>query len=139
MEISVADHVQRAARSNFAAGWDELGATNELEDTFALAAMNTLEEAVAQITQFLGMHPCDRSDRVPDGKSSHTLYLAGKEHKYINHVVWLGALMIKTIDCIFSIIIIIFKTCTLNIIFLTRFRNLPRWPRSAGKSKTSSL
>ena len=40
--------------------------------------MNTLEEAVAQITQFLGMHPCDRSDRIPEGKSSHTLYLAGK-------------------------------------------------------------
>lgn len=77
VEISVADHVQRAARSNFAAGWEELGATNELEDTFALSAMSTLEEAVTQITQFLGMHPCDRSDRIPEGKSSHTLYLAG--------------------------------------------------------------
>ncbi|MPC14041.1 Coatomer subunit gamma-2 [Portunus trituberculatus] len=76
VEISVADHVQRAARSNFAAGWEELGATNELEDTFALSAMSTLEEAVTQITQFLGMHPCDRSDRIPEGKSSHTLYLA---------------------------------------------------------------
>lgn len=77
VEITVADHVQRAARSNFAAGWEELGATNELEDTFALSAMSTLEEAVTQITQFLGMHPCDRSDRIPEGKSSHTLYLAG--------------------------------------------------------------
>lgn len=78
VEITVADHVQRAARSNFAAGWEELGATNELEDTFALSAMSTLEEAVTQITQFLGMHPCDRSDRIPEGKSSHTLYLAGE-------------------------------------------------------------
>ena len=91
MEISVADHVQRAARSNFAAGWEELGASNELEETFALSAMNTLEEAVTQITQFLGMHPCDRSDRIPDGKSAHTLYLAGKvnlfniESDYIHH------------------------------------------------------
>lgn len=79
VEITVADHVQRAARSNFAAGWEELGATNELEDTFALSAMSTLEEAVTQITQFLGMHPCDRSDRIPEGKSSHTLYLAGED------------------------------------------------------------
>ncbi|XP_042231266.1 LOW QUALITY PROTEIN: coatomer subunit gamma-2-like [Homarus americanus] len=77
VEITVVDHVQRAARSNFAAGWEELGATNELEDTFALSAMSTLEEAVTQITQFLGMHPCDRSDRIPEGKSAHTLYLAG--------------------------------------------------------------
>ncbi|KAG7163486.1 Coatomer subunit gamma-2-like [Homarus americanus] len=82
VEITVVDHVQRAARSNFAAGWEELGATNELEDTFALSAMSTLEEAVTQITQFLGMHPCDRSDRIPEGKSAHTLYLAGKDYKF---------------------------------------------------------
>ena len=25
----------------------------------------------------MGMQPCERSDRVPDGKASHTLYLAG--------------------------------------------------------------
>lgn len=40
--------------------------------------MSSLEEAVTQVTQFLGMHPCDRSDRIPEGKSAHTLYLAGK-------------------------------------------------------------
>ena len=25
----------------------------------------------------MGMQPCERSDKVPDGKASHTLYLAG--------------------------------------------------------------
>ena len=25
----------------------------------------------------MGMQPCERSDKVPEGKSSHTLYLAG--------------------------------------------------------------
>ena len=25
----------------------------------------------------MGMQPCERSDKVPDGKSHHTLYLAG--------------------------------------------------------------
>lgn len=74
----MADHVQKVARSNFGAAWDELGPSNELEDTFALSSMNTLEEAVTQVTQFLGMYPCDRSDKIPEGKSSHTLYLAGK-------------------------------------------------------------
>ena len=29
------------------------------------------------IVQFLGMQPCERSDKVPEGKSSHTLVLAG--------------------------------------------------------------
>ncbi|XP_076062943.1 coat protein (coatomer) gamma isoform X3 [Oratosquilla oratoria] len=77
LEISVADHVQRVTRSNFGSAWEELGASNELEDTFALSSMGSLEEAVTQITQFMGMQPCDRSDRIPEGKSSHTLYLAG--------------------------------------------------------------
>ena len=77
LEITVTDHIQKVTRSNFGAAWDELGATNELEDTFALSSMSTLEEAVTQITEFLGMHPCDRSDRIPEGKSAHTLYLAG--------------------------------------------------------------
>ena len=34
-------------------------------------------DAVKNIIQFLGMQPCERSDKVPEGKSSHTLYLAG--------------------------------------------------------------
>ena len=25
----------------------------------------------------MGLQPCERSDKVPEGKSSHTLYLAG--------------------------------------------------------------
>lgn len=34
-------------------------------------------DAVKNIIQYLGMQPCERSDKVPEGKSSHTLYLAG--------------------------------------------------------------
>ncbi|RXG52910.1 Coatomer subunit gamma-2, partial [Armadillidium vulgare] len=66
-DISVCDHMNKIARSNFAAAWEELGPGNELEDTFALSATNNLEEAVNQLTKFLGMYPCDRSDRVPEG------------------------------------------------------------------------
>lgn len=35
-------------------------------------------EAVNNIVNFLGMQPCERSDKVPENKNSHTLFLAGK-------------------------------------------------------------
>lgn len=77
VEISVADHVQKVMKPNFAASWEEVGTENELEDTYALSTMSTLEEAIKNIIQYLGLQPCERSDKVPEGKSSHTLYLAG--------------------------------------------------------------
>ena len=111
--MTVADHVQKVMKPNFAASWDEVGEENELEDTYALSTMKTLEgthnqnqtkkqnkikivinetvliefisiayvctiaEAVKNIIQFMGMQPCERSDKVPEDKSAHTLYLAG--------------------------------------------------------------
>ena len=39
--------------------------------------MKTLDEAVKNIVLFLGLQPCERSDKVPEGKSSHTLLLSG--------------------------------------------------------------
>ncbi|ESO90558.1 hypothetical protein LOTGIDRAFT_191967 [Lottia gigantea] len=77
VEVTVADHVQRVIKPNFGASWEEVGPENELEDTYALSSMNSLEEAVKNIVLYLGMQPCERSDKVPEGKSSHTLYLAG--------------------------------------------------------------
>ena len=77
LDLAVADYVQRLMKTNFGAAWEEIGATNELEDTYALSSMKTLEEAVKNIVQFLGMQPCERSDKVPEGKSSHTLVMAG--------------------------------------------------------------
>ncbi|CAB3365573.1 Hypothetical predicted protein [Cloeon dipterum] len=77
LDVSVADQMQKVAKANFAASWDEAGDENELEDVFALTSMQTLDEAVKNIIQFLGMQPCERSDRVQEGKSSHTLLLSG--------------------------------------------------------------
>ncbi|KAK7102060.1 coatomer subunit gamma-2-like [Littorina saxatilis] len=77
VEVTVADHVQKVMKPNFAASWEEVGPENELEDTYALSSMSTLEEAIKNIIQYLGLQPCERSDKVPEGKSSHTLYLAG--------------------------------------------------------------
>lgn len=33
--------------------------------------------AVDQVMQFMGMHPCERSNKVTEGKSTHVLLLAG--------------------------------------------------------------
>jgi coatomer protein complex subunit gamma len=78
VDIGVCDFVQRTMKANFPAAWDELGETNELADTYELASMRTLDEAIKSIVQFLGMQPCERTDKVPEGKSSHALLLAGK-------------------------------------------------------------
>lgn len=37
-----------------------------------------LTEAVGNIISFLGMQPCERSDKVPENKNSHVLFLAGR-------------------------------------------------------------
>ncbi|VDM48689.1 unnamed protein product [Toxocara canis] len=77
VEVSVADHVHPVQRANFAAGWEQLGEDNELDETFALSTLHTLQDAVRELMKCLGMGPCERSDRVPEGKSAHTLLLAG--------------------------------------------------------------
>ncbi|XP_057297128.1 coatomer subunit gamma-2-like [Hydractinia symbiolongicarpus] len=77
VEMVVADHVQGVVRTNFLASWDEVGDEHEMEDTFALSSMESLEEAVTKITHFMGLQPCERTDRVPTDKSAHTLLLAG--------------------------------------------------------------
>ena len=50
----MSDFVQRAMKGNFVAAWEELGAENELEDTYDLSSMKTLDEAVKTI----GEPPC---------------------------------------------------------------------------------
>ena len=39
-------------QGNFAAAWEELGAENELEDTYDLSSMKTLDEAVKTIGMY---------------------------------------------------------------------------------------
>jgi len=76
LEINVADHVQKVLKPNFGASWDEVGSENELEDTYALS-MPSLEEAIKNIIMFMGMQPCERTDKAPEGKNTHVLLLAG--------------------------------------------------------------
>ncbi|XP_057372762.1 coatomer subunit gamma-2-like [Daphnia carinata] len=77
VEIGVSDHIQRAAKASFGTAWEEMGSTNELQETFSLPAIRTLDEAVRNIISFLGLQPCEWSDKVPEGKSAHTLLLSG--------------------------------------------------------------
>lgn len=78
VEIGVSDHVQRSAKASFGTAWEEMGADNELQETFALPAIRTLDEAVRNIVSFLGLQPCEWTDKVPEGKSAHTLLLSGR-------------------------------------------------------------
>ncbi|KAK3920493.1 Coatomer subunit gamma-2 [Frankliniella fusca] len=77
VEVTLADQVQRVWKGNWGAAWEEAANLCELEDTYALTSMRSLQEATTNIVQFLGLQPADRSERVQEGKSSHTLYLAG--------------------------------------------------------------
>lgn len=76
VECNVADHVQKVLKADFGASWEEVGGQNELEDTYALS-MPSLEEAIKNIIQFMGMQPCERTDRVVEGKNTHVLLMAG--------------------------------------------------------------
>lgn len=77
----VSDFMQKISKPNFVSSWDDIDPGLEVEETYALSNFKTIEEAVKNIVGFMGMAPCDRSDRVKSegGKSihSHTLYLAG--------------------------------------------------------------
>ena len=81
-------------KGNFAGAWEEIGPAGELEDTYSLP-FKSLEEAVKNLVVHLGLQvlqmlhllhchlhgsylqACERSDKVPEGKSSHTLLLSG--------------------------------------------------------------
>ena len=54
-----------------------LSADNTSRQKVNMQKLVLFSDAVKNIIQYLGMQPCERSDKVPDGKSSHSLYLAG--------------------------------------------------------------
>lgn len=61
----------------------------ETEETFALSAVNSLQEAVNTILKLLGLAPNNQSERVADGTHTHTLCCSGKfgqpAHRVIRH------------------------------------------------------
>ena len=43
MDVALCDHFAPLATGNFSGMWDELGEENEVEETYALSSMKTLE------------------------------------------------------------------------------------------------
>ena len=43
VDVLVADHVSRVHKTNFLASWEEIGDECEMQDTYALTQMNSLE------------------------------------------------------------------------------------------------
>uniref|UniRef100_A0A1L8DWC7 Coatomer subunit gamma n=3 Tax=Nyssomyia neivai TaxID=330878 RepID=A0A1L8DWC7_9DIPT len=79
LEITVADQVQKVKKSNFVAAWDAADTEDwvEAEDTYALSAVNTLQEAVNTILKFLGLSAASMSEVVAEGTHTHTLLCSG--------------------------------------------------------------
>ncbi|XP_044755635.1 coatomer subunit gamma [Coccinella septempunctata] len=78
LEITLGDQIQRVNKVSWNTAWEEADQSFvEMEDTYSLSSMNTLDEAVKNIIQFLGLQPAERTDKVPEGKTTHTLLLAG--------------------------------------------------------------
>ena len=55
VDVLVADHVSRVHKTNFLASWEEIGDECEMQDTYALTQMNSLEgnQAIFKLTQTL--------------------------------------------------------------------------------------
>ena len=71
------DYMQKLNVEDFPTVWDEIGEENEVEETYALSNFKTLEEAIKNLVTYMGMRVWDRTDKIPDGKTAHTVYLAG--------------------------------------------------------------
>lgn len=50
--MSLADHIQRVVRPNFAVSWDEVGEENQVEETFTLSSMKDISGNLV----YLSMH-----------------------------------------------------------------------------------
>lgn len=77
VELAVADHVQKVWKANFDVAWDELNEAVEVQDTFVLSTIPTLEQAVTDLQKFLGLYAQEKTEKIPEGQGSHLLLLAG--------------------------------------------------------------
>lgn len=51
----------------------------ELEETYSLSAVNTLQDAVHTIIKFLGLGPANSTEKVAEGTHTHTLVCSGMQ------------------------------------------------------------
>lgn len=78
IEVSISDYIKRTVVTAYPEEWEKLGEENEAVSTFNLSTMRTLQDAVKEISTFLGMQPVDGTEKVPPKKTKHTLYLSGR-------------------------------------------------------------
>lgn len=78
VEVQLGDHIQGVTKANFAAVWETSGEENEVEETYSLTTYDGLQDAVLGLLKFLSMAPCEHTEKIAAGKSSHTLLLSGK-------------------------------------------------------------
>jgi coatomer protein complex subunit gamma len=76
VEVTTSDYMQKAYISNFQQHWDEL--EHEDKEIFTLSSIKSIQDAVVEIPEYLGMQPCERSENITADKTKHVLYLAGK-------------------------------------------------------------
>jgi coatomer protein complex subunit gamma len=77
-EISLADYIKGTNVEEFAARWEELGEEHECTETFSLSNAKSLQDAVKDILDFLGMTPQEKSEVVPAKRTKHAMFLAGE-------------------------------------------------------------
>lgn len=78
IEVGLVDYLlPTAPKGSFSTAWEMLSSEHEVDETYALSTVNTLEDAVRNLLKCIGLYPVEHSDRVPEGKSSHTLLLSG--------------------------------------------------------------
>jgi len=75
--LATSDYMQRVFVSSFQQRWDELGDEAEVVETYSLSQMKSLQDAVKEVTEYLGMQPAERSDQITH-KNKHILYLGGQ-------------------------------------------------------------
>lgn len=78
IEVTINDYMKKTLCTSFQQDWDKLGTDGEAVATFNLSTMKTLQDAVKEISDFLGMQPQDKSEEVPPKKKGHILFLAGR-------------------------------------------------------------
>ena len=73
VDIGVADYIlPTSPKGSFNSAWEALTDNHQIDETYALGA-TTLEEAVNNLLLYIGLGPCEKTEKVPEGKSSHVL------------------------------------------------------------------
>lgn len=77
IDLTLADQIDKRT-TDFEYAWeDETKNYIELQETFELSQFTTLDQAVKSLIKFLGFRPHNRSEKVPEGKTTHAICLSG--------------------------------------------------------------